>query len=269
MSDAGKLAKDLLSEVPNGSWTIERHGGGEALYIGRTHGPRIYDSTHGLNIVYLTEPAHQWPGVRALIVQAPQLLKDLIGENENLQIENERLRKELKEATLHAIQGYVPAQRVSEVKAKLTEAMNENDRWHGLVSRLRTYLNIPFDATHADAPELAQKALSDAAAQAASNTQSRLDRVLVEIDETLDGMISRPSMYGAPQTLESSFLTILDLKITCLGLVAEERTQTRWVKFINEVHPGPGPIPLSGRRESWDPKEFVSFMQQFRERVGL
>lgn len=269
MSDAGELAKTLLSEVPNGIWTIERHGGGEALYIGRTCGPRLWDSTHGLNIVHLTEPAHQWPPVRELITQAPQLLRELVEENQNLQVENERLRKELKEATSHAIQGYVPAQRVSEIKAKLTEAMNENDRWHGLVSRLRTHLNIPFDATHADAPELAQKALSDAADRAASNAEARIDRVLVEIEETLSGMIARPGMYGAPQTLEFGFLTLLDLKITCLGLVAEERTQTRWMEFIDKVHPGPGPIPLSGRRESWDPKEFASFMQQFRERVGL
>ena len=49
------------------TWTIEPHGDGLVLYEGRDN------EHHGLNLVYLKEPAHQWPRVRPLIEAAPDL----------------------------------------------------------------------------------------------------------------------------------------------------------------------------------------------------
>src|SRR5689334_12381963 len=56
--------------------SIEEHGDGEALYIGRGPG------AHGLNIVHLTEPAYQWADVRALIVEAVNALPVLLSRLE-------------------------------------------------------------------------------------------------------------------------------------------------------------------------------------------
>lgn len=70
---------DFVAERPFGlgveiipHMTIEAHGDGEALYIDRG------DSWHGLNIVHLTEPAHQWPAVRAWLLALPSALRDAV-----------------------------------------------------------------------------------------------------------------------------------------------------------------------------------------------
>jgi hypothetical protein len=52
-------------------WTIEPHGDGLVLYSGRDN------EHHGLNLVYLKEPAHQWPHVKPLIEAAPELYEAL------------------------------------------------------------------------------------------------------------------------------------------------------------------------------------------------
>lgn len=55
--------------------------------------------------------------------------------------------------------GFVPS--IANVKARRErdEAEGEAQQWHDLVSRLRTYLDIPSEATHEDAPKLARDAL--------------------------------------------------------------------------------------------------------------
>lgn len=66
--------KMLLSAVPSGTISKEHHGppGQEALYIGRE------PNMHGLNIVHLTEPAHQWPAVFALFRESPEIARAFI-----------------------------------------------------------------------------------------------------------------------------------------------------------------------------------------------
>lgn len=59
-----------LPDIP--TMTIEPHGEGEALYIGRDH------KHHGLNIVRLVEPAHQWPEVREWLLALPMALVDAL-----------------------------------------------------------------------------------------------------------------------------------------------------------------------------------------------
>ena len=49
-------------------WTIEPHGNGYALYSGR--GPM----THGMNLVYMSEPDRNWESTKRLIEAAPDLL---------------------------------------------------------------------------------------------------------------------------------------------------------------------------------------------------
>lgn len=58
--------------------------------------------------------------------------------------------------------GFVPS--IANVKARQErdEAQKEAQQWHDLVSRLRTYLDIPGEATHEDAPRLARDALTKA-----------------------------------------------------------------------------------------------------------
>lgn len=74
----------LLDAVPTGEITREDHGpdGQQALYIGR--GPDM----HGLNIVHLTEPAHQWPAVFDLFAASPEIARMYLESRE----ENRRLR---------------------------------------------------------------------------------------------------------------------------------------------------------------------------------
>ena len=52
-------------------WTIEPHGNGYALYSGR--GPM----THGMNLVYLSEPDSNWESTKRLIEAVPLMLEAL------------------------------------------------------------------------------------------------------------------------------------------------------------------------------------------------
>lgn len=63
---------ELLDASESDLWSIESHGAGETLYYGRRRSApgRVDGGSHGLNIVHLVEPAHQWPAVRALMVAA-------------------------------------------------------------------------------------------------------------------------------------------------------------------------------------------------------
>lgn len=74
----------LLDAVPTGEITCEDHGpdGQQAIYIGRR------SDTHGLNIVHLTEPAHQWPAVFDLFAASPEIARMYLESRE----ENRRLR---------------------------------------------------------------------------------------------------------------------------------------------------------------------------------
>jgi hypothetical protein len=59
--------------------TIEPHGKGEAIYVGR--GPNM----HGLNVAHVNEPAYQWQDVARYIEAATTALPGLIAEIERLQ----------------------------------------------------------------------------------------------------------------------------------------------------------------------------------------
>jgi hypothetical protein len=65
--------------TPAAHITIEPHGKGEAIYVGR--GP----NTHGLNVAHVSDPAYQWPDVARYIEAATTALPGLIAEIERLQ----------------------------------------------------------------------------------------------------------------------------------------------------------------------------------------
>jgi hypothetical protein len=52
-------------------WTIEEHGKGYALYSGR--GPM----THGMNLVYMSEPDSNWQATKRLIESVPSMVRAL------------------------------------------------------------------------------------------------------------------------------------------------------------------------------------------------
>jgi hypothetical protein len=52
-------------------WTIEPHGNGYALYLGRG------TMRHGMNLVYLSEPDSSWEATKRLIEAAPTMLNAL------------------------------------------------------------------------------------------------------------------------------------------------------------------------------------------------
>lgn len=60
--------------VDYNGFTIEKHGDGEALYLGRSL------HAHGLNIVHLTEPAYQWPTVRTALEMSLHDIEFLIAK---------------------------------------------------------------------------------------------------------------------------------------------------------------------------------------------
>lgn len=87
MVDAEKLAGLLANVLVHArGWaqpveeraklSIEAHGDGEAIYVGRSN------TAHGLNVAHVTEPAYQWPDVRALIVESVNELPAMLGELE-------------------------------------------------------------------------------------------------------------------------------------------------------------------------------------------
>jgi hypothetical protein len=72
-------------------WTIEEHGKGWALYSGRgipcfsdIPGVGIACGSHGMNLVYLTEPDRNFPEVKKLIEGAPELLQALYATHRSL-----------------------------------------------------------------------------------------------------------------------------------------------------------------------------------------
>lgn len=60
------------------TWTIEPHGNGYALYAGRDKGDEYgFNATHGMNLVYLSEPDANWEKTKALIEAVPEMLSAL------------------------------------------------------------------------------------------------------------------------------------------------------------------------------------------------
>jgi len=57
-----------MSKHTPGTWTIEPHGDGFALYSGR--GPMM----HGLNLINMAEPDKNWEANARLIAASPELL---------------------------------------------------------------------------------------------------------------------------------------------------------------------------------------------------
>lgn len=184
-----KRARELLQSVPEGDWSIESHGDGEALYIDRRYGS-IFEARHGLNIVHLKYPAYQWPQVKQFIVAAPKLLADLV------QV---------------------------------------------------------FDQV---------EAARDAA-------EHQIGQILSAFDESLDAMIARPRMYGAPQALEARFLLLLELKRVALGRSADEPIQNTWMLFVHERFPRQQGRSLSECQDTWRHEDFVEHLRAFRSLVGL
>lgn len=55
--------------------------------------------------------------------------------------------------------GFIPSLANDKLRKEAREAEAESQRWHDVISRLRTYFDIPDNATHADAPTLVRDAL--------------------------------------------------------------------------------------------------------------
>jgi hypothetical protein len=105
------------------------------------------------------------------------------------------------------------------------------------------------------------------------SAETRLSNVLFAINDTLDGMIARPRMYGNAQTLEMEFITLLDIKEVALGINQDAPyMKDRWMQFVDEIYPkGPRILFLSGRRE-WvgdDFLELAAHFKEFRRRFAL
>lgn len=87
--------RELAEAVPGSRIVIEEHGQGEALYLDRGKDPDHDDGSffgylHGLNIVHLTEPASQWPEVRAYLeAVSPKNIIALLDRLEELEAREE------------------------------------------------------------------------------------------------------------------------------------------------------------------------------------
>ena len=69
--DAASLHPIVHTLSSQWEWTIEEHGKGYALYSGR--GPM----THGMNLVYMTEPDASWETTKRLIESVPAMVRAL------------------------------------------------------------------------------------------------------------------------------------------------------------------------------------------------
>jgi hypothetical protein len=95
-------------------WTIDPHGDGEALMLGS-------DSRHhGLNMIFLSDPAHQWSQVRPYLLAAMNGAPALLAAHDDLEdaltqarAEIERLTRERDEALDNADVSHKKAHRFS------------------------------------------------------------------------------------------------------------------------------------------------------------
>lgn len=82
---AVKFAQEHLPRVPGGYLGVEGHGRGQILTIGGMYG-------HPFNILYLNDPAQQWPQVQPMITHATEFAAVLL----HVAQERDELRKRLK-----------------------------------------------------------------------------------------------------------------------------------------------------------------------------
>ena len=109
----------------------------------------------------------------------------------------------------------------------------------------------------------------------------RLRDVVAYLDEVLDGMIARPSMYGTVQTLEAEFIRLLEVKEVAVGLRTmkdftpvsnpELLLINRWLKFVGSKLPE-SRLGLMGLPLTWSDaslQDVAAYFAEFRALVSL
>lgn len=150
----------LGAAVSGPELSIEAHGSGEAIYVGRGR------NAHGLNVAHVTEPAYQWPNVRPLIVAAVNALPRLLDSLDAAEARDAALGVEIGNLT----------SRIVEQEARIEELTRERDEAQTAFDLCRESRRRILDRN--------EKAAADEAAFLEEGI-GHMDRVVAERDTAL------------------------------------------------------------------------------------
>lgn len=96
--------------------------------------------------------------------------------------------------------------------------------------------------------------------------------VIQAADETIEGILKRPRMYGSPEAVEFQFLLAVEFKLIALGFGARfdhREVIDNWIAHVKQTYPKPSVCYLAGRMgltiessdEEWE--KFVGVMKAF------